>query len=541
MNLIPALYNLNLRELPMPTFNKIAIISINFIAITLILTVLNHDKFKVRKSQIFILMGLAMLVWVNFAYLARVFGNIPDLSLFCLKIAWTATPFVFFFTYMTSTLLAEKEKPNKIITIALLIITIVDGLLTEFTTLTITGSKFTNGILDIVYGKAFYPYLISVIIIIFFTLAPLVKTKFETKTKLFLTGVIIFYIMNFIFNITLPVFFHITNLYFLGDYSTVFLLGFTMYAIFTQNLFDINVFATEIFTLIIWTVLFTKIFFSGSLTETGIDSFVFVLTIVFGILLIRSVRNEIKQREELRETKERELAKARELLRLKDEFVFIATHDLKTPVAAIDGFVSLISQSREKFSPKTKDSFQAIIEASDRLKQLVNDLLEVARSEAGTIKVEVKPVNIVDLIKRVMKEIEPKAKEEKITITSRFDKSQIVLGDEAKILEVLENLTSNSLKYNKKEGRIDIVTIREGDKLLTKVGNTGPSIPKEEQGKIFQKFFRVVQPGTENITGTGLGLFVTRMLIEKMHGTISFVSEEGKGTTFTFELPLGNV
>ncbi len=538
MNFLPALYNLNLRELPMPVFNEIAIISINFIAATLILTVLNHNKVRERKSQIFILMGIAMLAWVNFAYLARIFGKMPDLSLLCLKIAWSATPFVFFFTYMTSTYLAEKQKPNKWITIFLFLITLADALLTGLTNFTLTGTKFTNGILDIIYGKAFYPYIASVVIMIFFTLAPLVKTKFEARTKIFLVGVIIFYVMNFIFNITLPVFFHITNLYFLGDYSTIFLLGLTMYAVFTQGLFDVHVFATEIFTLIIWTILFTKIFFAGNLTEVAIDTFVFGLTVVFGIFLIRSVRREIKEREELKITKERELAKARELLKLKDEFVFIATHDLKTPVTAIDGFVDLIQRRREKFSPKTKDSFKAIIEASERLKQLVNDLLEVSRSDSGTIKVEVKPVNIVEIIRKTIKEITPSANKEKITISSKFDTQEIVLADEAKLSEVLENLISNAVKYNNKAGRVDVITIRQADKLITKVGDTGVGIPKADQTKIFQKFFRVVQPGTENVTGTGLGLFVTRMLIEKMHGKISFESTEGKGTTFTFELPI---
>ncbi|HEX6977160.1 MAG TPA: ATP-binding protein [Patescibacteria group bacterium] len=253
----------------------------------------------------------------------------------------------------------------------------------------------------------------------------------------------------------------------------------------------------------------------------------------------RTLEKKVEERtEELRKSHESELEKARQLLKLKDEFVFIATHDLKTPVTAIDGFVELIQRRKEKFSANTKSSFKAIVEASGRLKQLVNDLLEVARSDSGTIKVDVKPVNIVDLVKKVIKEVEPKAKAEKISITTKFDKSQMVLADEAKLSEVLENLISNAVKYNKKEGKIEVITIRNNSKLLTKVGDTGVGIPVSQQDKVFEKFFRAVQPGTENVTGTGLGLFVTRMLIEKMHGKISFESHEGKGTTFTFELPI---
>src|SRR6266404_5688609 len=241
------LVGLTLRQLPMPVFNEVAIIAVNFIAITLILTVFNHDKLRERKSQIFVLMGISMLMWVDGAYSARIFGNFHDISLIFLKIAWFATPFVFFFTYMTSTMLAEKVEENKHITLMLFVLALFFGILTLFTDLTITGSKFTNGIVDIIYGYGFYPYLIAVILMIFFTYAPLLKTKFTAGVKVFLIGLSIFYVANMIFNITLPVFLHITYLYFLGDYSTIILLGFTMYAIFRHNLFDIRIFATEVF------------------------------------------------------------------------------------------------------------------------------------------------------------------------------------------------------------------------------------------------------------------------------------------------------
>ncbi len=256
----------------------------------------------------------------------------------------------------------------------------------------------------------------------------------------------------------------------------------------------------------------------------------------------RTLERKVEERtRELKESHAREIAKARQLLKLKDEFVFIATHDLKTPVTAIDGFISLIQARNERFSIKTKNSFKAIVEASDRLKQLVNDLLEVARSESGTIKVEVKPINIVEIIKNAIKEVEPKAKTKRITITTKFVPKQIVVGDRAKIFEVMENLLSNAVNYNKEGGSIEVITQKEGNNLLTKVGDTGIGIPKKDQAQVFQKFFRIKQPGVEGIRGTGLGLFVSRMLVEKMHGKIGFVSVEGKGTTFTFSLPLSNV
>ncbi|MBI1863873.1 hypothetical protein HYS03_01555 [Candidatus Woesebacteria bacterium] len=386
----------NLRDLPMPTFNKIAIIVINFVAVSLVLTVLNHNKLKDRKSQIFVLMGISMLGWVDFAYLARIFGRMPEISIIFLKIAWLSTPFVFFFTYMTSTLLAREGKQNKIITISLLVVAIILGIATAFTNLTIAGIKYTNGILDIVYGNGFFPYLGGVFIMMFFTLAPLVRTKIQSKSKFFLIGVIIFYIMNLAFNITLPVFFHITNLYFLGDYSTIFLLGFTMYAILRHELFEIKVFATEALTLILWSILFIKIFFSQNLTQISIDSFVFALTIVFGILLIRSVRNEIKQREKLEELNK----KIEELDKRKDEFLNVAAHELRAPMTAIKGYLSMLSEGDAgKLTPTQTDFLNEATNGNDRLIRLVNNMLNISRIEEGRMTYEMGDINLSEIVK----------------------------------------------------------------------------------------------------------------------------------------------
>ena len=95
-----------------------------------------------------------------------------------------------------------------------------------------------------------------------------------------------------------------------------------------------------------------------------------------------------------------------------------------------------------------------------------------------------------------------------------------------------------AIKYNKDGGQVNIETIKENKRLLIKISDTGLGIPRDKQKNIFTKFFRAHQPGTEKVTGTGLGLFVVRMLVEKMNGNIEFESEEGKGTTFSLRLPL---
>jgi len=258
------------------------------------------------------------------------------------------------------------------------------------------------------------------------------------------------------------------------------------------------------------------------------------LVTVFGIAIDR-LRINI----ELQAAEKRELTKAKELLKLKDEFVFIATHDLRTPVTAIDGYISLIEEEKPKFSIDIESNFKAVKEASERLKQLVNDLLQVARGESGTIKVDVAPLDINELIDRVVREVTPSATNKKVRLGINLDQTaKQVLGDDEKLYEVVENLMSNAIKFNKADGTVAVATRASNAVLEVSVADTGFGIPKEEQAKVFQKFFKYRGESTRDVPGTGLGLFVVRTLVEKMGGKIGFTSQEGKGTTFTFTLPL---
>jgi signal transduction histidine kinase len=527
--------DLNLRELPFPTFNKIAIVVINFIVFSLIITVLNHNKIKDKKTQVFVLMGISILAWIDFAYLARIFGNNHALSIILLKIAWFATPLVFFFTYMTSTLLTSGEKHNKIITYSLLAIALILSFVTLFTNITIDGLKYTNDILDIIYGQGFYPYLGGVFVMMFFTLAPLLKKKLESRIKFFLFGVTIFCTMNMIFNIALPVFFHITNLYFLGDYSTIFLLGFTIYSIFRHALFDIRVFTTELLTIAIWTILFVKIFFSRNLGEVGIDAFVFVLTIAFGILLIRSVRNEIKQKEKLLELSE----KLEDLDKRKDEFLSVAAHELRAPMTAIKGYLSMVIEGDGgKLTPQDEDFIKEAINGNERLIRLVNNLLNISRIEEGRLTFEMGDVHLIEVAKIVRDDYKSQAEEKglKFEIEIHGLKDNVYV-DKDRVFEVISNLVSNAIKYTDKGSVTIRITNPSSEKIRLEVIDTGPGISEEDSKRLFEKFYRA-NASTGKVLGTGLGLYISKLLVEKFKGKIGFKSEVGKGSTFWFELPI---
>jgi signal transduction histidine kinase len=184
-----------------------------------------------------------------------------------------------------------------------------------------------------------------------------------------------------------------------------------------------------------------------------------------------------------------------------------------------------------------RDNLDAINQASEHLNHLVSDLLQVARNDAGSMSVAVAPISITKLFEGVMQEQTVLAVQRKIKINQSIA-DLVVLADENKLKEVITNLVSNAIKYNRAGGTIFIrVAAKKGMGEII-VEDTGFGIPIKEQKKIFQKFFRAGGKATEGVLGTGLGLFITKMLVEKMGGTIAFTSVEDKGTIFTLQIPL---
>ncbi len=227
------------------------------------------------------------------------------------------------------------------------------------------------------------------------------------------------------------------------------------------------------------------------------------------------------------------------LQELKSEFVFIAAHELRTPVTAIKGYLSMIFEGDAgNVPPKMLEFLEPVKNANERLVQLVNDILEIARSEAGRIKVEVAPMDIRESIQAIMTEVKPLADVKRITLSYDAPPEALrVMADPARVKEVVMNFVSNAIKYNNIGGSVKVYHETDASSVTTHVEDNGFGMSEEDQKHMFEKFFRSEAGKIKEIQGTGLGLFITRELVEKMGGKIWFRSALGTGTRFSFSLP----
>ncbi len=226
-----------------------------------------------------------------------------------------------------------------------------------------------------------------------------------------------------------------------------------------------------------------------------------------------------------------------ELEKLKDEFVFIAAHELRTPVTAIRGYAEMLTDLGTSLPPAAREFVERLQQSGSRLANLVNDLLEVARDQAGRLKCETSPQNLTEIIQGVISELTPLVKEKEHTLQFQPPHNlPMVLVDKDKLQEVLVNLISNAIKYTPPRGTIKLDLMPAAGEVTVSVQDNGIGISAADQAKLFQRFYRVESDETRNIQGTGLGLFIVRQLVERMGGKIWIESEKGKGTTFRFTL-----
>jgi len=234
----------------------------------------------------------------------------------------------------------------------------------------------------------------------------------------------------------------------------------------------------------------------------------------------------------------RDVSREREIDRMKDDFISSVSHELRTPLTSIKAYTETILHDSD-MPEQTKHQFLGIIdEESNRLANLIEELLEISRLESGAVKISREPVDIAAVVGQVSSALQPLADKKNIQLNASVsDNLPQLPGDESKILSAITNLVNNAIKFTPQGGRVSVSVLQQTDELLICVSDTGMGIPKEAIPKIFDRFYRVHHPGKQ-IPGTGLGLAIVKKIVAMHGGRIEVESELNRGTTFTVFLPL---
>jgi signal transduction histidine kinase len=267
------------------------------------------------------------------------------------------------------------------------------------------------------------------------------------------------------------------------------------------------------------------------LQRTSRDSII-ILVITIIITLVLLANHLIFYKKNL------EAQQLEELDRLKDEFISTAAHELRSPITALSGRLALLHQ---KIPDTAKTVVNTELEVIDRnsksILELINDLLDVSRIQQGRLKINKQDTQVNDVIEKVLELISPLA--DKKGLELKFEKIDlpIVQTDPERLRQVITNLLSNSVKYTL-EGNVELKAEVKSKTILFTINDTGVGIPPEHLPKLFSKFHRVKDSKTEGTTGTGLGLWITKQIVEMLGGEIFAESIYGTGTRFTFTIPL---
>ncbi len=229
-----------------------------------------------------------------------------------------------------------------------------------------------------------------------------------------------------------------------------------------------------------------------------------------------------------------------ELDRMKSNFISIVSHELKTPLTSIRGFVRLLETGRVgPVNEKQRHYLDIVLEQTDSLTQLIEDLLDLSRIEAGIIEVRREKVNVQKVISGVLDRLENLAKEKGVRVRVCVPEDlPPVAGDADRLAQVFTNLIHNAIKFTPSGGEVKLEAAADGEECLLKVSDTGIGISPQDLPRVFDKFYQADSSSTREQSGTGLGLSISRELVAAHGGKMWVESSRGRGATFSFTLPL---
>jgi signal transduction histidine kinase len=238
---------------------------------------------------------------------------------------------------------------------------------------------------------------------------------------------------------------------------------------------------------------------------------------------------------------ELEASQRDQLDRLKDEFVLTASHELRSPLTSVQGFAELLMLERDSLTPKQVETVEIILDNCRHLVRLLNDLLDLARSDAGRLAVTPRPTEVAPLIDDAVRTMRAQTQSAGQTLSEQIEPGLPLVDVEAdRIRQILVNLLTNAHEYSPEGASIEATARAIGAEVEIAVTDNGPGIPETQLEHIFERFTRGDAGLTQRVGGTGLGLAISKSLVELHGGTIAVESTPGVGSTFSFRLPVAD-
>lgn len=492
---------------------------------------------------------LAMITFGTWVFLDSVFwaANRSDVIMFVWSMLVFIEPIVHMcMLYLVYVLSLGKDMPFRYKLIAALIF------LPQFflvpTTLTLSGFDQGACLPNEVFFS-YYSYFIETIFLIWITLFGILHHRKAVNSEnrremVYITSGAVLFLLSFTGG---NVYGSITDDWTIGAiglFGMIILSIFFAYSIVRFQTFDIKVISTQFLVGTLVVLSGSQVFFSKTTTNFVLTSITFALTVVFGTFLIFAVKKEVKRKEELLELSTRLASANQELKRLdaaKSEFISIASHQLRTPITAIKGYISLVLEgSYGKVIPSVQDVLNKVYMVNNRMSQLVEDLLSVSRIESGRVQYNFVETQLEPMIADIVDMFMLMAKEKKLSLRMKLPKTSLpkLAIDANKIREVISNLIDNAIKYTR-EGEVIVSIEKEENSVVIRVKDTGIGIDPADTKRVFEKFTRSSETMKLDVSGTGLGLYVGKNFVEAHGGNLSVESEgAGKGSAFIIRLPL---
>lgn len=328
-----------------------------------------------------------------------------------------------------------------------------------------------------------------------------------------------------------------------GLFGVPVFMAFLSYVIVKYKAFNIKVIGAQILILALVILIAATLLVQDPFYSQIITAITLIIVIGLGYSLSNSVQKEVEQREKIEKlAKELEGAniKLKELDQMKSEFLSLATHQIRAPLTAIKGYSSMLLEGDFGVLPqKALDSVQTIMKSCQGLINIVGDFLNISRIEQGEMVYEKSIFDAGEVTREVINEIKPNLDKTGLSFDTDISAEKIQINaDKDKIKQAIGNIIDNAIKYTSK-GSIFVSVYKKEDRVNMSVKDSGVGIDPSEINKLFNKFSRTKDANKTSVTGTGLGLYVAKKIVEAHQGNIKVSSEGvGKGSTFTIELPI---